>query len=102
MSTSSGELKLHSLSNQIGFFKDFVKDKKQWNLIGHYVDEGITGTSASKRESFMNMITDGRNGKFDLILTKEVSRFARNTLDSIYFTKNCFHTMLVYFLSMIT
>lgn len=99
VSTSSDD-QLHSLSNQIGFFKDFVKDKKQWNLIGHYVDEGITGTSANKRESFMNMIADGKNGKFDLILTKEVSRFARNTLDSIYFTRELLsHNVGVFFIN---
>lgn len=86
VSTMSDD-QLHSLGNQVDFFKDFVKDKPKWNLVDFYVDEGITGTTVTKRESFMKMISDAKKGKFDLILTKEVSRFARNTLDSIFYTR---------------
>lgn len=52
-----------------------------------YVDEGITGTSAKKRPQFMQMIQDASSGDFDLILTREVSRFARNTVDTLQYTR---------------
>ena len=81
------DVQLNSLDNQIVYFKDLIKNNKNWTYIDGYVDEGISGTSASKREQFLEMINDGKNGKFDLILTKEISRFARDTLDSIKYTR---------------
>ena len=78
---------LNSLENQVSYFKDLIKQNKNWTYVDGYVDEGISGTSTNKRESFLKMIEDGKEKKFDLILTKEVSRFARDTLDSIANTR---------------
>lgn len=76
-----------SLKNQIEHFDDMIKKNPNWTYVKGYVDEGITGTSDRKRENFMKMIEDGKAGKFDLIITKEISRFSRNTLDSIKYTR---------------
>lgn len=62
-------------------------DSKEWEFYKVFADEGISGTSTKKREQFNQMIAEARQGKFDLLLTKEISRFARNTLDSIYYTR---------------
>lgn len=75
-----------SIEHQISFFSDLIKRNPNWTFIPGYVDR-IRGESAANRENFMKMITDGKNGKFDLILTKEVSRFARNTIDSLTYTR---------------
>lgn len=77
----------NSLENQKKYFTQYIKNKKCWVLSDIYVDEGITGTSTKKRNAFNKMISDARLKKFDLIVTKEISRFARNTLDSIYYTR---------------
>lgn len=76
-----------SLENQNYYYQELIKNTPAWTYVKGYTDDGITGTSTIKREDFNRMIEDGLNGKFDLILTKEVSRFARNTLDSIYYTR---------------
>lgn len=76
-----------SLKNQEYYYKELIKNTPNWEYIDGYTDDGVSGTSTVKREEFNRMIEDGLNGKFDLILTKEVSRFARNTLDSIFYTR---------------
>lgn len=76
-----------SLENQIKYFEDFIKSNKNWTFCGGYVDEGISGAGVEKRKNFLKMIDDAKNGKFDLIITKEISRFSRNTLDSIKYTQ---------------
>ena len=76
-----------SLQNQVEHFEQYIKENPNWTYVKGYVDEGITGTSDVKRDNFMKMIEDARNGKFDLIVTKEISRFSRNTLDSIKYTR---------------
>lgn len=81
------EDQLHSLSAQIKYFTEYISDHIGWELIEVYYDEGITGTSVKKRDGFNRMIEDCENGKIDLILTKEVSRFARNTVDTLCFTR---------------
>ena len=86
VSTDHEEQK-NSLKNQIEHFDDMIKKNPNWTYVKGYVDEGITGTSDIKRDNFMRMIEDGKNGKFDLIVTKEISRFSRNTLDSIKYTR---------------
>ena len=69
-------------------------------LFGGYVDEGISGTTSRKRENFMRMIEDGSNNKFDLLITKEVSRFSRDTIDSLLYTRKLLeYDVCVYFLS---
>ena len=76
-----------SLENQIAYFTEFIQKNTNWTFVPGYVDEGISGTSTAKRDSFNRMIDDARAGKFDFIITKEISRFSRNTLDSIQFTQ---------------
>jgi len=76
-----------SLQNQVEHFEQYIKQNPNWTYVRGYVDDGITGTSDIKRDNFMKMIEDARSGKFDLIVTKEISRFSRNTLDSIKYTR---------------
>lgn len=76
-----------SLLNQVEYFEQYIKANSNWTYVKGYIDEGITGTSDVKRDNFMKMIEDARNNKFDLIVTKEISRFSRNTLDSIKYTR---------------
>ncbi|MEG1016108.1 MAG: recombinase family protein, partial [Bacilli bacterium] len=78
---------LNSLENQVGYFEEMIREKKNWTFIEGYVDEGLSGTSTDKRDGFNKMIKDATNGRFDLLVTKEVSRFARDTLDSIKNTR---------------
>ena len=73
------EAQLSALENQIDWYKPIMDAHPEWHLVGQYIDEGVTGTSAEKREAFMRMIADAHQHKFDLIITREVSRFARNT-----------------------
>ncbi len=86
VSTEKDE-QLHSLQNQVEYFESFLEKRPQWTSVGGYVDEGLSGTSVEKRTHFLRMIEDARAGLFDLIVTKEISRFSRNTLDSIRFTQ---------------
>lgn len=76
-----------SLQNQVEHFEQYIRSNQNWIYVKGYVDDGITGTSDIKRENFMRMIEDAKEGKFDLIITKEISRFSRNTLDSIRYTR---------------
>ena len=76
-----------SLQNQVEHFEQYIKENPNWTYVKGYVDDGITGTSDVKRDNFMKMIEDARSGIFDLIITKEISRFSRNTLDSIKYTR---------------
>ena len=76
-----------SLESQKRYFTEYISRNPDWELAEVYVDEGITGTSTRKRRAFNQMMADAENRAFDLILTKEISRFARNTLDSIFYTR---------------
>jgi len=76
----------NSIENQIMFFTDFIKSNKNWTYVEGYVDR-VRGENAANRINFMRMIDDGKAGVFDLVLTKEVSRFARNTIDSLTYTR---------------
>jgi len=78
---------LSSLENQKQFFEQYINKNLEWRFCGLYVDEGISGTNVNKRVGFKQMIQDAENQKFDVVLTKEISRFARNTLDSIFYTR---------------
>lgn len=86
--SSEKDEQLNSLDNQISYYKDLINKNKNWQYVDGYIDEGISGMSVKKRENFHNMIIDAKNGKFDLIITKEITRFARNTLDSIKYTRD--------------
>ena len=78
----------NSYESQVRFFTEFIQQHKGWKFSGIYADEGISGTSTKKRVNFNRMIADADNGLIDLILTKEVSRFARNTVDTLQITRN--------------
>lgn len=77
----------NSFESQQRYFKEYIDRQPDWELYQVYADEGITGTSTKKRAAFNRMIADARQGKFQLILTKEVSRFSRNILDTITYTR---------------
>lgn len=77
----------NSLDNQLNHYPRFIKQQTNWTYIEGYWDEGISGTKIKKREDFLRMLDDSKENKFDFILTKEISRFARNTIDSIQSTK---------------
>ena len=76
-----------SLENQIQYYTEFIEKNPNWTYVPGYVDEGISGTSTYKRDSFLQMIADAHRGQFDFIITKEISRFSRSTLDSIQYTQ---------------
>ena len=78
----------NSLESQKSFFEDFIKRNPEWELVKVYPDEGISGTSTKKRKQFNAMIKDAKSGKIDRIITKEVSRFARNTIDALQYTRD--------------
>lgn len=78
---------LNSLEAQRRYFKEYIEQQPGWTLHKIYADEGITGTSVKKREQFKRMLRDAQSGAFTLILTKEVSRFSRNILDTIAYTR---------------
>ena len=77
----------NSFESQRKFFREYIERHPDWELSGIYADEGITGTSTKKRTQFNRMIQDAYAGKFQLIITKEVSRFSRNLLDTIAYTR---------------
>ena len=81
------EEQLNSLENQVQYYTELIQGKKNWTFVPGYIDEGISGTSTKKRDDFNRMIRDARAGLFDFIITKEISRFSRTTLDSIKYTQ---------------
>lgn len=81
------EEQLNSLENQVMYFENYIKSQDNWTFVPGYIDEGISGTSVKKRDNFLKMINDAKRGMFNLILTKEISRFSRNTVDSIKYTQ---------------
>ena len=85
--SSDSDEQLNSLDNQISYYENFIKKNKSWTYVPGYVDEGLSGISTKKRKHFNEMIEDAKEGLFDLIITKEISRFARNTLDSLQYTR---------------
>ena len=86
VSTDKDE-QLNSLENQVQYYTELIQSKPNWTDVEGYVDEGISGTSTKKRDSFNRMIADAKAGCFDFIITKEISRFSRSTLDSIQYTQ---------------
>lgn len=78
----------NSFESQQRYFRQYIAHNPDWELFEIFADEGISGTNTKKRKEFNRMITCAKNGDFDLIITKEISRFARNTLDSIYYTRD--------------
>ncbi len=85
--SSESDEQLNSLGNQISYYEELIRKNANWAFVDGYIDEGLSGISTKKRENFHQMVNDGKSGKFDMIITKEISRFARNTLDSISYTR---------------
>lgn len=86
VSTDSDE-QYTSYDAQVTYYTNFIKGKPNWEFVKVYADEGISGTSTKRRDEFKEMIESALNGKIDLIITKSISRFARNTLDTISITR---------------
>lgn len=81
------EAQLSALENQMQWYEDQAKYHPNWTVLKQYIDRGITGTQAKKRPAFMEMLNDAKYHKFDLIVTREVCRFARNTVDTLVITR---------------
>lgn len=81
------ESQLHSLENQKKYFNDYISNNEELKFVDIYADEGISGTNTKKRDEFKRMILDAKCGKFDVILTKSVSRFSRNIVDTISYVR---------------
>lgn len=100
--SSEKDEQLNSLDNQISYYRNFIANNSHWQFVEGYIDEGLSGMSTTKRENFHMMIRDAKAGKFDLIITKEITRFARNTMDSIGIPESflamvwgCFFRMII-------
>ena len=85
-----------SYEAQIAYYTSYIQGKSDWEFAGMYSDEGISGTSTKRREGFQQMIQDALAGKIDLIITKSVSRFARNTVDSLTYVRTLKEKVLRY------
>lgn len=86
VSTDKDE-QIHSYKNQIAHYEEKIKSVPKWTFVDGYMDEGITGTSINKRDDFNRMTEDAEKDKFDLIITKDICRFARNTVDTLVTTR---------------
>lgn len=105
VSTDSEE-QLTSYSSQIKYYTEKINSNPDWKFVGIYADEGISGTQVKHRTEFQRMVNDALNGKIDIIITKSISRFARNVVDTlnnvrelrehnvdVYFEKENIHTI---------
>ena len=86
VSTDQDE-QINSLENQVQYYTELIQSKPNWRFVPGYIDEGISGGTTKKRNDFNRMIRDAKAGMFDFIITKEISRFSRSTLDSIKYTQ---------------
>ena len=86
--STDNEDQANSFESQQRYFRQYIERNPDWELYEVFADEGISGTNTKKRKEFNRMIACAKNGDFDLIVTKEISRFARNTLDSIFYTRD--------------
>ena len=86
--STDNEDQANSFESQQRYFRQYIERNPDWELYEIFADEGISGTNTKKRKEFNSMIECAKNGDFDLIITKEISRFARNTLDSIFYTRD--------------
>ncbi|MCM1500727.1 MAG: recombinase family protein, partial [Clostridium sp.] len=77
------EEQVTSYRAQVDYYTKYIKEREDWEFVKVYTDEGLSGCSTKKRGGFQQMITDALDGKINLIITKSVSRFARNTVDSL-------------------
>jgi DNA invertase Pin-like site-specific DNA recombinase len=81
------EEQLGSFENQVEYYTNLIKNREDWTLAGLFTDEGISGTGTKKRAGFMQMIRACEEGKVDLVITKSISRFARNTADCLNYSR---------------
>ena len=85
--STDNEDQANSFESQQRYFREYITRQPSWELVEIFTDEGTSGTSTKKRKAFNCMIATAKAGELDLLITKEISRFARNTLDSIYYTR---------------
>lgn len=85
--STGNEEQLNSYQSQLKYYDEKINSKSEWQFAGIYADEAMSGTLDFKRTDFMRMITDGMSRKFDMILTKPISRFVRNTLDTLKYVR---------------
>ena len=81
------EDQLHSFEAQVEYYTKYINEHENYEMAGIYADEGISGTNTKKREQFKKMIADCEDGKIDLVITKSISRFARNTQDCLAYSR---------------
>ena len=85
--STDDEEQIESFQSQKKYYQEKISENKDWVLVGIYADEAITGTKVDKREQFQRMIQDCMDGKIDVIMTKSVSRFSRNTVDILQYVR---------------
>lgn len=85
--STDGEEQLNSFSSQVKYYTELIEKEPDWMMAGVYADEAITGTQVSKREGFQKMIKECLDGEVDMVITKSISRFARNTLDTLKYVR---------------
>lgn len=86
VSTDSEDQK-NSYESQVRYYRDYISQRSDWQMVDIYADEGITGTQVGKRQDFQRLISDCMNGEIDYIVTKAIARFARNTLDTLKYVR---------------
>ena len=91
-----------SYEAQVNYYNQYIRNNPAWEFVGIYADEGITGTNTKKREEFNRLITDCMDGKIDMVVTKSISRFARNTLDCLKYIRQLKEKNIAVFLLLLT
>ena len=98
--SSEHEEQMSAMENQCAWYESIAQNHSEWNIVARYYDKGITGTAMQKRPAFMKMLNDAKLRKFKLIITREVCRFARNTVDTLSVTRELKRVGVgVYFIS---
>ncbi len=85
--STDSEDQLNSYRSQVQYYTDKISENVDWMMAGIYADEAITGTQVAKRDGFQKMINDCLSGQIDMVITKSISRFARNTLDTLKYVR---------------
>lgn len=85
--STDDEEQINSYNSQLQYYNELINKNPEWKMVGIYADKAITGTSTDKRVDFMRMINDAQNGDIDMIITKSISRFARNTVDTLHYVR---------------
>lgn len=85
--STDGQEQINSYNSQLQYYRDYISKNPEWVMVGIYADKAITGTNADKRPDFMRMINDCLNDEIDMIVTKSVSRFASNTVDTLHYAR---------------